>query len=92
MRPIKLWISSQKSINDDASGLIMRRSRLDGVKQMKNPWMSAYLSAANQMTSAARGQMMAEASKQQTTMMEMWTEQMTQMWMQMMFPWLPKQK
>ena len=59
---------------------------------MKNPWMSAYLSAANRMTSAARGQMMAEASKQQTTMMEMWTEQMTQMWMQMMFPWLPEQK
>ena len=59
---------------------------------MKNPWMSAYLSAANQMTSAARGQMMAEASRQQTTMMKAWSEQASQMWLQMMFPWLPHQK
>ncbi len=59
---------------------------------MKNPWMSAYLSAANQITSAARGQIMAEASRQQTAMMTAWGEQATRMWMQMMFPWLPPQK
>lgn len=59
---------------------------------MKNPWMSAYLSAANQIASATRGQMMAEAGRQQTAMMQAWTEQMSQMWMQMMFPWLRQRK
>ena len=57
---------------------------------MKNPWMSAYLSAANQMTSAARGQMAAEASRQQTEMMRAWTEAATEFWTRAMFPWLPR--
>lgn len=35
---------------------------------MKNPWMSVWLSAANSMTGAARGQAMAEISKAQTRM------------------------
>ncbi len=59
---------------------------------MKNPWLSAYLSAANQMTSAARGQILAEASRQQNEMMKQWSEQATEMWMQMMFPWLQQRK
>lgn len=32
---------------------------------MKNPWMSAWLSAANRMTAAARGQMTAQMRKAQ---------------------------
>lgn len=51
---------------------------------MKNPWMSAYLSAANQMASANRGLMSAEAARMQSEMMRTGTE----LWMRMMFPWL----
>ena len=36
---------------------------------MKNPWMSAYLSAANQIASANRGLAAAEVSRQQSQMM-----------------------
>ena len=57
---------------------------------MKNPWMSATLSAANQMASAGRGQMAAEASRQQTAMMKAWTEAATEFWTRAMFPWLPR--
>lgn len=57
---------------------------------MKNPWMSAYLSAANQMASAGRGQMAAEMSRQQTAMMHAWTEAATEFWTRAMFPWLPR--
>ena len=57
---------------------------------MKNPWMSAYLSAANQATSAGRGQMAAEMSRQQTAMMKAWTEAATEFWTRAMFPWLPR--
>lgn len=53
---------------------------------MKNPWMSLWLSAANQMTGAARGQMMAEMSRQQTAMMKAWTEAYFEALMAM---WLP---
>ena len=59
---------------------------------MKNPWMSAYLSAANQMTSAARGQMAAEASRQQNEMMRAWTQAATEFWAKAMFPWLPQER
>ena len=52
---------------------------------MKNPWMSAWLSAANTMGAAGRGQMAAEMSRQQTAMMQAWTEA----WMAFWFPWLP---
>ena len=56
--------------------------------QMKNPWMSAWLSAANQMSAASRGQMAAEASRQQTAMMKAGTKAATEFWTQAMFPWL----
>lgn len=51
---------------------------------MKNPYMSAWLSAANQIAAPARGQMMAEASKMQTQMMNEWQKAVMQMW----FPWM----
>ena len=49
---------------------------------MKNPYMSAWLSAANQIAAPARGQMMAEMQKAQTQMMTQWVE----IWMGMWFP------
>ena len=55
---------------------------------MKNPWMSAWLSAANTMSAGARGQMAAEASRQQTAMTKAWTEA----WMAFWFPWLPQER
>ncbi len=36
---------------------------------MKNPWMSAWLSAANKAAGPVRGAMMAEAKRQQTRML-----------------------
>ena len=51
---------------------------------MKNPWMSAYLSAANQIASANRGLMAAETSRLQAEMMRTGME----LWMRMAFPWL----
>lgn len=54
---------------------------------MKNPWMSAWLSAANSMTGAARGQAMAEMSKAQTQMMQEWQRANMQIWQSMMMPW-----
>ncbi len=57
---------------------------------MKNPWMSAWLSAANRMSAASRGQMAAEASRQQTAMTKAGTKAATEFWTQAMFPWLPK--
>lgn len=66
---------------------------------MQNPWMSVWLSEYNRYASAAKGQIMAEASRQQTAMqkelvkqqaemMEAWTEQVTAFWLQALFPWL----
>ena len=51
---------------------------------MKNPWMSMYLSAANQIASANRGLMSAEATRQQSQMMAAGME----LWMRMACPWL----
>ena len=51
---------------------------------MKNPWMSAYLSAANQIASTNRGLMATETSRLQAEMMRTGME----LWMRMMFPWL----
>ena len=51
---------------------------------MKNPWMSAYLSAANQIASANRGLAAAEISRQQSQMMAAGME----LWMRMACPWL----
>ena len=49
---------------------------------MKNPWMSLWLSAANQAMAANRGLWAAEAARQQ--------RQMTEAWMALWFPWLKK--
>ncbi len=57
---------------------------------MKNPWMSAWLSAANRNTGAARNQMAAEMSRQQSAMMKAWSDQATAFWKSAMFPWLPR--
>lgn len=59
---------------------------------MKNPWMSAYLSAANSMTGAARGQIMSEYSKAQTRMMQDWQRMWIDGWMQMWFPAASRKK
>jgi hypothetical protein len=56
---------------------------------MKNPWMSAWLSAANTMTSASRGQMAAEMSRQQTAMLKAWTDASSEFWRAAMTAWLP---
>ncbi|WP_299840179.1 hypothetical protein [uncultured Paracoccus sp.] len=48
--------------------------------------MSAWLTAANSMTGAARGQMMSELSKAQTQMMEDWQKAWMEAWMGMWFP------
>ena len=57
---------------------------------MKNPWMSAWLSAANRAAAPARGQAMAEMTRRQNAMMQLWTEQATRAWMGVWFPWLPR--
>jgi hypothetical protein len=56
---------------------------------MKNPWMSAWLSAANTMTSASRGMMAAEMSRQQTQMIKAWSEASAEYWRVAMNGWLP---
>ena len=57
---------------------------------MKNPWMSAWLSAVNGAIAPARGQMMAEMTRQQNAMMKLWTEQAMRTWTSVWFPWLPQ--
>lgn len=49
---------------------------------MKNPWMSAWLSAANSMTAAARGQMMSEMSKAQGELIQGAQKAWIDAWMQ----------
>lgn len=53
---------------------------------MKNPWMSAWLSAANTMIAPARGQMMAEMQKAQHQMMQDWQKAWVDACMGMWFP------
>lgn len=55
---------------------------------MKNPWMSAWLSAANSAVAPARGLQAVEFQRQQNAMMKVWTERMTRGWMQMWMPWM----
>ena len=43
---------------------------------MKNPWMSAWLSAANQAAGAGRGSWMAEEQRQQ----QAWAKEMAKVW------------
>ncbi|MCB1885790.1 MAG: hypothetical protein KDG89_17690 [Geminicoccaceae bacterium] len=47
---------------------------------MKNPWMSLWMSAANQWAGAMRGFWTAEMHRQQTQMMNEMTKQMMQFW------------
>lgn len=61
-------------------------------RSMKNPWLSAYLSAANTVTNAARGQMMAEFSKAQTQMMQDWQRMWIDAAVQIWFPTLKPKK
>lgn len=50
---------------------------------MKNPWMSLWLSEANKVTGAARGQMTAEMRKTQTAMMQEWQRAWMEAWLTM---------
>lgn len=55
--------------------------------------MSAWLSEANKIANAGKGQMMAEMSRQQQAMTKAWVDQMVEMqqaWLAMMFPWMPR--
>lgn len=47
---------------------------------MKNPFMSFWLSAANQWASASRGLWMAEMHRQQTAMLDQMTRQWLAFW------------
>jgi hypothetical protein len=47
---------------------------------MRNPWMSAWLSAANAWSGAARGFWTAELRRQQTAMMNELTREMIRFW------------
>lgn len=56
---------------------------------MKNPWMSAWLSAANRTAGTARGLGAAEMGRQQATMTKAWTEAATAFWLAPMTFWMP---
>lgn len=53
---------------------------------MKNPFMSAWLSAANGIMAPARGQIMAEMQKAQRQMMQDWQKAWIDAYMAMWFP------
>lgn len=55
---------------------------------MKNPWMSAWLSAANQINNASRDQIMAEMTRQQNTMIKACSEASIALWISVWFPWM----
>lgn len=54
---------------------------------MKNPMMSWWLSEWHKAANAAKGQMMAEMTRQQNAMMAEWQKNATEMWMAMFMPW-----
>ncbi|MFD1883784.1 hypothetical protein [Paracoccus pacificus] len=56
---------------------------------MKNPWMSMWMSAAAQVSAAARGQAAAAFKQQQNEMMNAWRDATMEFWMQVWFPWRP---
>lgn len=56
---------------------------------MKNPWLSAWLSTTNQMTSTSRALMSAELQRQQSAMIEAWNDSMVEFWTRIWFPWMP---
>lgn len=53
---------------------------------MRNPWMSAWLSAANRMSGPARGQMMADLGWSQRQVMRAWQKAWADAWMGVWFP------
>jgi len=53
---------------------------------MKNPWMSAWLSAANGLMAPARGQIMAEMQKSQRQMLLEWQKLWIESCMALWFP------
>lgn len=53
---------------------------------MKNPWMSAWLSAANSINGAVRNQMLAEFSKTQSRVIKDWQNAWVQTWIEIWFP------
>ncbi|MDB6180190.1 hypothetical protein [Paracoccus fistulariae] len=59
---------------------------------MKNPWMSAWLSTANQMASTSRTLMSAEVQRQQNAMIEAWSDATFEFWMRIWFPLMPMKK
>ena len=56
---------------------------------MKNPWMSLWLSGANTMMNAARGQAGAQAKRQQAMLMAQSSKQITDYWASLLSPTLP---
>ena len=50
---------------------------------MKNPWISLWLSGANKITNAARGQMTAEMRKTQGAMLAEWQRGWMEAWLAM---------
>lgn len=55
---------------------------------MKNPFMSAWLSAYHKNANTAKGLWTAEATRMQHKMMEDWVEMSMSFW----FPWMPRDK
>ena len=55
--------------------------------ELKNPWMSMWLSEWHKAANTGKGLMMAEMTRQQNAMMKAWSEQMTEAWMAVWMPW-----
>lgn len=59
---------------------------------MNNPWMSAWMSAANSVANRHRAHVLCEMRRQQDEIAKIWTDAGIQFWMALWFPWLPHQK
>ncbi len=59
---------------------------------MKNPWMSAWLSAANSVVGASRGRMLAEMQKNQSRLIHEWQCAWVEMWFGLWFPGVAEPK
>lgn len=59
---------------------------------MKNPWMSAWLSAANGLMAPTRGQIMAEMQKSQRQMVLEWQRLWIEGWLALWFPGATKRR
>ncbi|MCA8882347.1 MAG: hypothetical protein KDA50_01110 [Rhodobacteraceae bacterium] len=62
------------------------------MSDMKNPWMSLWLSEYNKAANAVKGQMMAEMTRQQQAMMKEIMVRNSEQWMELWFPWLETKK